>query len=95
VIDLLGSEGGTRTPEVPNGIPFSKIHHAAFDAHLIGIDPDYRLHVSGRLLARNNGPMLEALKQLNRGTIHLPARTEDRPDRDRLTIRFERFKAVA
>jgi hypothetical protein len=23
-----------------------KIHHAAFDAHLIGIDPDYRLHVS-------------------------------------------------
>jgi hypothetical protein len=22
--------------------PLSKIHHAAFDAHLIGIDPDYR-----------------------------------------------------
>ena len=38
-------------PVVPNGIPLSKIHHAAFDAHLIGIDPDYRLHVSGRLLA--------------------------------------------
>src|SRR5205823_4563020 len=34
---------------VPNGIPLSKIHHAAFDAHLIGIDPDYRLHVSERL----------------------------------------------
>jgi putative restriction endonuclease len=28
-------------PVVPNGIPLSKIHHAAFDAHLIGIDPDY------------------------------------------------------
>ena len=26
-------------PVVPNGIPLSKIHHAAFDAHLIGIDP--------------------------------------------------------
>jgi putative restriction endonuclease len=37
-------------PVVPNGIPLSKIHHAAFDAHLIGIDSDYRLHVSGRLL---------------------------------------------
>jgi putative restriction endonuclease len=37
-------------PVVPNGIPLSKIHHAAFDAHLIGIDPDYRLHVSERLL---------------------------------------------
>jgi hypothetical protein len=26
-------------PMVPNGIPLSKLHHAAFDAHLIGIDP--------------------------------------------------------
>src|SRR5262249_13767168 len=37
-------------PIVQNGIPLSKIHHAAFDAQLIGIDPDYRLHVSSRLL---------------------------------------------
>jgi len=65
-------------PVVPNGIPLSKIHHAAFDAHLIGIDPDYRLHVSERLLARNDGPMLEALKRLNGGTIHLPGRLKDR-----------------
>jgi hypothetical protein len=35
-------------PVIPNGIPLLKIHHAAFDAHLIGIDPDYRLHVSER-----------------------------------------------
>ena len=82
-------------PTVPNGIPLSKIHHAAFDAHLIGIDPDYRLHVSDRLLGQNDGPMLEALKRLNGGTIHLPNREKDRPDRDRLTLRFERFKAVA
>ena len=73
----------------------SKIHHAAFDAHLIGIDPDYRLHVSERLLGQNDGPMLEALKRLNGGTIHLPTRVKDRPDRDRLALRFERFKAVA
>ena len=74
-------------PIVPNGLPLSKIHHAAFDAHLIGIDPDYRLHVSDRLLDQNDGPMLEAL--------HLPNRVKDRPDRDRLGIRFERFKAMA
>jgi putative restriction endonuclease len=30
-------------PVIPNGIPLSEIHHAAFDAHLIGIDPDYGL----------------------------------------------------
>jgi putative restriction endonuclease len=82
-------------PLVPNGIPLSKIHHAAFDAHLIGIDPDYWLHVSERLLSRNDGPMLEALKRLNGGTIHLPGRLKDRPDRDRLALRFERFKVIA
>jgi putative restriction endonuclease len=82
-------------PTVPNGIPLSKIHHAAFDAHLIGIDADYRLHVSERLLGQNDGPMLEALKRLNGGTIHLPNRDKDRPDRDRLALRFERFKAAA
>ena len=64
-------------PVVPNGIPLSKIHHAAFDAHLIGIGPDYRLHVSERLLGRNDGPILEALKRLNGGTIHLPGRIKD------------------
>jgi putative restriction endonuclease len=82
-------------PVVPNGIPLSKIHHAAFDAHLIGIDPGYRLHVSERLLEQHDGPMLEALKRLNAGTIHLPSRMEDRPDPDRLALRFERFKAAA
>jgi putative restriction endonuclease len=81
-------------PVIPNGIPLSKIHHAAFDAHLIGIDPDYRLHVSDRLLGQNDGPMLEALKQLNGGAIHLPSRIKDRPDRERLALRFERFKAA-
>jgi putative restriction endonuclease len=82
-------------PVVPNGIPLSKIHHAAFDAHLIGIDPDYQLHVSERLLGQVDGPMLDALKRLNGGALHLPARIQDRPDRDRLAMRFERFKAAA
>jgi len=82
-------------PIIPNGIPLSKIHHAAFDAHLIGIDPDYGLHISERLLARSDGPMLEALKRLNGGTIQLPRRHQDRPDRDRLALRFERFKSAA
>jgi putative restriction endonuclease len=39
--------------------------------------------------------MLEALKRLNGATIHLPDRVRDRPDRDRLALRFERFKTVA
>jgi putative restriction endonuclease len=55
-----------RQPVVCNGMPLSKIHHAAFDAHLVGIDPDYRLHVSDRLPAQNHSPMLEA----HGNTIH-------------------------
>ena len=39
--------------------------------------------------------MLKALKRLNGGTIHLPGRDKDRPDRDRLALRFERFKSAA
>lgn len=81
-------------PVVPNGLPLSKIHHAAFDAHLIGIDPDYRLHVSERLLDLHDGPMLDALKQLDGGILHLPKRTKDYPDRDRLSLRYEQFIAA-
>jgi putative restriction endonuclease len=81
-------------PVVPNGIPLSKIHHAAFDRHLIGIDPHYRLHVSKRLLEQRDGPILEALKTLHGGTIHLPERVKDRPDRDRLAQRFELFRSA-
>jgi putative restriction endonuclease len=82
-------------PVVPNGLPLSKIHHAAFDAHLLGIDPDYRLHVSEQLLTQQDGPVLEALKSLNGQIIHLPRRNEDWPDRDRLAARFEIFRSVA
>jgi putative restriction endonuclease len=39
-------------PIVLNGLPLTKIHHAVFDAHLIGVDPDFRIHVF-RSAARN------------------------------------------
>lgn len=76
----------------PNGIPLSKIHHAAFDAHLIGIDPDFRVHVAARLLKQNDGPMLEVLKKLHDGKLHLPARRRDWPDQERLALRFDEFR---
>ena len=82
-------------PVVPNGVPLSKIHHAAFDAHLIRIDPDYRLHVSDQLMAQNGGPVLEAIKGLRGASIQLPRRERDRPDRDRLAQRFELYTAAA
>jgi len=77
---------------VPNGIPLSKIHHAAFDAHLIGVDPDFRVHVADRLLRLHDGPMLQVLKGLHHGRLHLPVRKKDWPDRDRLAVRFDEFR---
>jgi putative restriction endonuclease len=80
-------------PVVTNGLPLTKIHHAAFDANLIGIDPDYRIHVSDRLLEIHDGPFLElGLKRIAGTLIDLPRRIEDRPDRDRLALRFEEFR---
>lgn len=78
-------------PIVQNGIPLSKIHHAAFDSHLIGVDADYKLHVSRRLLGQNDGPMLEALKALHGRGLQLPLRKKDYPDPDRLAVRFKSF----
>jgi len=62
---------------------------------MIGIDPDYGLHVADRLMGLTDSPMLEALKRLHGGKLHLPQRIKDQPDRDRLALRFERFRSIA
>ena len=78
------------------GLPLTKLHHAAFDAHLIGIDPDYRIHVSDRLLEMHDGPFLElGPKGIAGSLIDRPRRLEDRPDRERRALRFEEFKRSA
>lgn len=79
-------------PVIPNGLPLAKTHHAAFDSHLIGIDPDFKIHVSRRILEQHDGPTLEALKKLHANRIYLPARKQDQPDRDRLAVRFDEFR---
>jgi hypothetical protein len=82
--ELLGQ------PVRANGIALSKIHHAAFDNHLIGIDPDGRVHVSERLLMLHDGPLLEqSLKAIAGRLIRSPRSEQHHPDRDRLAIRTE------
>jgi putative restriction endonuclease len=83
-------------PVISNGLPLTKLHHAAFDAHLIGVDPDYRIHVSDRLLEIHDGPFLElGFKGIAGTLIDRPRRLEDHPDGDRLAMRFEQFKNAA
>lgn len=85
-----GEESGL--PVVINGLPLSKLHHAAFDANLIGIDPDFRIHISEALLSMNDGPMFEqGIKAMVGRPIRMPMRERDQPDRNRLAERFARF----
>jgi putative restriction endonuclease len=76
---------------VTNGVSLCSIHHRAFDQHLVGIDPDYTVRVSQRLLDDEDGPMLELLKGFHAQPLAVPRASAHRPDRDRLAERFELF----
>ena len=81
-------------PSVQNGLSLCAIHHRAFDQNLVGVSPDYVVHVSHRLREDEDGPMLEVLKGFHAATLHLPARAAHHPDRGRLDTRFARFVEV-
>ena len=83
-------------PDVRNGICMSKIHHAAYDSGLIGIDPDLRIHVAAKLMSMHDGPMLEqGLKALVGRKIRPPTDARAAPDPDRLALRFDQFRRAA
>jgi putative restriction endonuclease len=79
---------------IRNGLSLCSIHHRAYDQDLVGISPDYEVHVAPRLLEDEDGPMLELLKTFHRSPIEVPANAAWRPDRERLAARFERFAAA-
>lgn len=79
---------------IRNGICLSRIHHRAFDANLIGIDPDYRIKISDRLLGISDGPVLEeGLKALNGRQIDLPRDKSLWPSAELLEKRFSAFNS--
>ncbi len=86
------AEGGAA--RVTNGLALCKIHHGAFDSDLIGIAPDLVVHVRESVLATVDGPTLQhAIKEMaGRRLGQIPERRAERPDRDLLAERFERFK---
>jgi hypothetical protein len=61
-----------------------------FDTHVIGIDLDFCTHVSDPILEIHDGPFLDlGLKSIAGQVIQLPRWHDERPDRDRLAMRFE------
>ena len=92
---IVGDVEERGDPVVSNGLSLCSIHHRAFDQNLVGISPDYAVHVSRRLLDDEDGPMLELLKRFHDSTIEIPSRRAWRPDRERLAERFEHFAAAS
>ncbi len=83
-------------PVVPNGLALCKIHHAAYDANILGITADHEVRIRGDLLEEKDGPMLRhGLQEMHGTRIQLPTAPAARPDRDRLAVRFESFLAAS
>lgn len=88
---LSDSLGGQ--PVVPNGLALCKIHHAAFDADILAIRPDYTVEVRESVLREVDGPMLlHGIQETHGWSIQVPAATADRPDRDLLAKRYQAFR---
>jgi putative restriction endonuclease len=89
-----GESGGE--PIVTNGLSLCKIHHAAYDRNLLGISPEFTVHIDQDLLNEVDGPMLRhGLQEMHGRSLILPIRRNELPDRDRLSIRFDRFRSRA
>lgn len=83
-------------PVVSNGLALCKIHHAAYDSHILGIRPDLVVEIRHDLLAEIDGPMLRHGLQEHHGRslMRLPERPAERPDPERLERRYARFRAA-
>lgn len=78
---------------VTNGIALCKIHHAAFDSHILGIRPDHVVQIRPDLLDEIDGPMLQhGLKELHGGRLmKLPRQRSAWPKVENLKFAYDAF----
>ncbi len=80
-------------PTVRNGVGLCKLHHAAFDAMMVGIRPDYVVELRRDLLEEIDGPMLQhGLKEMHGQRLVLPPNRASWPDQSALEQRFDQFR---
>lgn len=79
-------------PTTSNGLALCKIHHAAYDQQMLGISPDYKVAINRDVLEEVDGPMLRhGIQEMHGRELTVPARRTDRPSRELLAWRWERF----
>jgi len=78
---------------VRNGLALCKIHHAAFDANILGIRPDLVVQIRRDLLEEVDGPMLRHGLQDRHGERLrvVPSVRVERPATDRIEQRYAEF----
>ena len=82
-------------PKVSNGLALCKLHHAAFDCHIIGVNPDYRVEVRLDVLEEIDGPMLQhGLQGFHGSSLWLPSKESLKPDQRFLEERYALFRQV-
>lgn len=80
-------------PIIPNGLSLCKLHHAAFERNILGINPDCVIDIRRDILEEKDGPMLKyGLQEILGQTIRTPKLTDWKPSRDLLAIRFEEYR---
>lgn len=80
------------TYEIENGLSLCKLHHAAYDRYLLGITPDYKIHVRRDILDEEDGPVLQhGLIGLHDKEIILPKSRGQWPNQDALDWRYNKF----
>jgi putative restriction endonuclease len=87
-------EGGL--PVVPNGLSLCKIHHAAYDRNIIGVNPDLVIRVRRDILDEVDGPMLRhGIQEMDGGRLTVPRQRAAHPSRDNLDRRYQEFLAAS
>lgn len=82
---------------VTNGLAMCKIHHAAFDAGILGVRPDLVVEIRHDLLDEVDGPMLRHGLQERHGRrlMVVPRVRREQPDRQRLALRYDEFRKAS
>jgi putative restriction endonuclease len=77
-------------------VALCKLHHAAFDANILGIRPDYEIEIRLDVLEETDGPMLkQGLQEFHRERLWTPHRSVLKPKPEFLEERYAQFRRAS
>lgn len=76
-------------PVVSNGLSLCSLHHRAFDRDIVGLTPDFEIHVFHERLEHPDEEEGAILTRFHGAKLRLPSDESLQPDRDLLAWRWE------